>query len=317
MIQFRTKIPLKKQQYNQLDFNANLLLLGSCFVENIGTKLNYYKFLNAINPFGILFHTKAIENLLLNAINKKVFTEKDIFFHNEHWHSFEAHSKLSNPSKEVLLNHLNDAIKLTNQQINKSTHIIITLGTAWCYRYIETDTIVANCHKIPQKKFLKELLTIEEITESLEASISLLRSVNKNVTILFTVSPVRHLKDGFIENQQSKAHLISAIHNVIDNQKQTYYFPAYEIMMDELRDYRFYKEDMLHPNQTAINYIWERFTDVWISESAQKTMLEVENIQKGLAHKPFNKNTDAHKAFLKQLKEKQEKLSLRFPTITF
>jgi len=316
----QTKISLKPQQHNQIDYNSNILLIGSCFVENIGEKLNYFKFQNTINPFGILFHPKAIEKLVSNAINKKEYTEEDIFFQNEQWHCFESHSKLSSISKEDLLFNLNKQITSTNQQINVSTHIIITIGTAWVYRHIESDDIVANCHKVPQKKFLKELLPIDEITESLKAIIALIKSVNKDVSIIFTVSPVRHLKDGFIENTQSKAHLISAIHTVLSPREQSrglYYFPSYELMMDELRDYRFYAEDMIHPNQLAVRYIWEKFKEVWISKDAFKTMEEVDSVQKGMQHKPFNPNSEAHQKFLKNLEDQKTTLHKKHPHMFF
>ena len=316
----QTKIPLQPQPHNQIDYNSNLLLLGSCFVENIGKKLDYFKFQNFQNPLGILFQPLAIEKLITNAVNKREYTEDDIFFHNEQWHCFDAHSKVSSNSKNELLNLLNSQIDLTAQQLHKSTHIIITLGTAWVYRHIETDSIVANCHKVPQKKFLKELLLVDEIAESLESIIALIRSVNKEASILFTVSPVRHLKDGFIENTQSKAHLISAIHSILSPRTQSrglYYFPSYEIMMDELRDYRFYAEDMIHPNQTAVKYIWEKFKNAWISDDALNTMKDVDEIQKGLQHKPFNASSIAHKKFLKNLEAKQEMLQEKYPFIVF
>ena len=311
-MQLQTNIQLQPQQHNQIAYTSKLLLLGSCFTENIGDKLCYFKFRNNINPFGILFHPKAIESLVTNAINKKEYKENDLFFLNEQWHCFEAHSKLSTSNKGQLLDNLNAAIRATSQQINESTHIIITLGTAWAYRHIESDTLVANCHKVPQKKFLKELLSVDQITESIEAIISLIKSVNTKATVLFTVSPVRHLKDGFIENNQSKAHLLAAIHQIVEPRKNTYYFPSYEIMMDELRDYRFYAEDMIHPNKTAINYIWEKFQQVWISEQAQDTMQKVDSIQKGLAHKSFNKNSVQHKQFLSSLLQKMETLQKHF-----
>jgi len=316
-MEFRTQIPWNKQTHNQIDYNADILMFGSCFSENIGNKLSYFKFPVIVNPFGILFHPKAIENLILNAINKKVYTENDIFFHNERWHCFDTHSKLSNPSKGNLIASLNSNIKLTNDQIGKSTHIIITLGTAWMYRFIETNTIVANCHKVSQKKFLKEILSADEISESLASIITLIKSINKNASIILTVSPVRHLKDGFIENQLSKSRLITAIHNVIDKRHNVSYFPSYEIMMDELRDYRFYAEDMLHPNQMAINYIWERFSKTWISDTAKETMIEVENIRKGLAHKPFNEHSEQHQQFLKNLEKKIISLQKYIPSLTF
>ncbi|MCF7560600.1 GSCFA domain-containing protein [Sabulilitoribacter multivorans] len=316
-MKLQTKIPLQPQQHNQIDYNSSVLLLGSCFVENIGSKLNYFKFQNLQNPFGILFQTFAIEKLITNALNEKEFTKDSIFFLNEQWHCYDAHSKLSNASENELLHVLKEQISLTAKQLHNSSHIIITLGTAWVYKHLETNTIVANCHKVPQKQFLKELMSVDEVVESLQSIITLVRSVNKKASILFTVSPVRHLKDGFIENTQSKAHLITAVHQVVNTNKSIYYFPSYEIMMDELRDYRFYKEDMIHPNETAIQYIWEKFKDVWISKSVNKIMDEVDCIQKGLQHKPFNPNSDAQREFLQKLQVKVKTLQTQFPHIVF
>lgn len=316
-MKFQTEIPLAKQTHNLIDYNSNLLLLGSCFSENIGNKLNYFKFKTVQNPFGILFQPKAIEKLITNAINEETYTEKDIFFHNERWHCFDAHSSLSSLTKEELLNTLNLAIKQTNDTLKNSSHVIITLGTAWIYREIASDTIVANCHKIPQKKFLKEILSVQQITESLEAINTLLKSINPKLTITYTVSPVRHIKDGFIENKRSKSHLLSAIHSVIEPRKKVHYFPSYEIMMDELRDYRFYAEDMIHPNKTAINYIWKKFSETWFSEENFQTMKEVDVIQKGINHRPFNPNSEAHQKFLKNLDKKKETLTKAFPLMKF
>ena len=312
----QTIVPLKKEVKNSIDYNSKILLLGSCFSENIGDKLNYFKFQTNQNPFGILFHPKAIENLVTNAINKKKYLPEDLIFQNERWHCFDAHSSLSSADKNELLANLNSAITTTNKKLKEATHVIITLGTSWVYRFIETDAIVANCHKIPQKKFLKKLLSVDEITKSLKTTIALLKSVNKNIHILFTISPVRHLKDGFTENMQSKSHLITAIHSVI-NANNCSYFPSYEIMMDELRDYRFYAQDMIHPNKTAINYIWERFMETQISDSSKLTMQEIETIQKGISHRPFNKNSEQHQRFLKNLEVKKEKINSLFSFIKF
>jgi len=258
-VEFQTKIILDKQVNDQIDYSSNILLLGSCFAENIGEKLEYFKFQNTVNPFGILFHPKAIENCLANAINAKVYSEEDLFMHNERWHCFEAHSKLSNSNKESLVSDLNKEVRQSHHLISTASHIIITLGTSWVYRFIETDTIVANCHKVPQKEFLKELLSVDEVVQSLEAIIALIKLENPRVSIIFTVSPIRHAKDGFVENNLSKSHLISGIHHIINKREKVFYFPSYEIMMDELRDYRFYKDDMLHPSSMAISHIWEGF----------------------------------------------------------
>jgi lysophospholipase L1-like esterase len=310
-VNFRTNIQLQKER-NQIDYNSKLLLIGSCFSENIHKKFDYFKFQTFSNPFGILFNPKAIEKLITNAINSITYIEKDIFLLNERWHCFDAHSDLSAANKNELLQNLNDEIKSTNKQLNESTHIVITLGTAWVYRFIETDKFVGNCHKVPQKKFLKELLSVEEIIASLENICTLTKEINPSSTIIFTVSPVRHLKDGFIENSQSKAHLLSAIHQIVDKREQTYYFPSYEIMMDDLRDYRFYSNDMLHPNETAVNYIWENFKEVWVSEKSVLIMKEIDTIQKGLLHKPFNSKSEQYQKFLANLQEKIAALKKRY-----
>ncbi|SFD13347.1 GSCFA domain-containing protein [Algibacter pectinivorans] len=314
-MKFQTNIPLESQSENQIDYHSNVLLFGSCFSENIGEKLSYFKFKNTQNPLGILFHPKAIETLISKAVNGYVYTQDDVFYHNEQWHCFDAHSKLSHPSKAHLLNQLNVQINVTALNLKKASHIVITLGTAWVYTNIETKQIVANCHKIPQKQFKKELLSVAKIEASLKNTLSLIKSVNPSVSVLFTVSPIRHIKDGFVENTQSKAHLIAAIHQVLKG--QSYYFPSFEIMMDELRDYRFYKADMIHPSPLAVTYIWEKFKTVWISEASFKTMEAVNVIQKGREHKPFNEASEAHQKFLKNLQQKTKALQILHKHIQF
>ncbi|WP_397361935.1 GSCFA domain-containing protein [Olleya sp. R77988] len=311
----QTKIPLKKQEHNLIDYNSKVLLFGSCFAENIGDKFNYYKFQNYINPFGVLFHPIAIQRLVSNAINGKKFTDEDVFLNNEQFHCFDAHSKVSQQTKSLLLHQLNASLQKTSHYLKQASHVVITLGTAWVYRLIKTNQIVANCHKLPQQNFQKQILSVQNIETALQSIIDQIKQVNPKVNFIFTVSPVRHIKDGFIENTQSKSHLITAIHQVLDS--QSFYFPSYEIMMDELRDYRFYKPDMLHPNETAVQYIWERFNDVWMSDLAKSTMDDVAFIQKGLLHKPFNPNSDAHLNFLKKLKARQQMLIDKFSFIKF
>lgn len=318
-MQFRTQIPIAKTE-TPLDYNSKIVSLGSCFAVNMAEKLDYFKFQNKCNPFGILFHPLAIEKLIDFAVSGKQFTEKDVFFHNELWHCFDVHSDLSNSDKDELLASLNAQLKATEQHLQESSHVIITYGTSWVYRSIESDTIVANCHKVPQKQFTKELLSTEQNKESIASTLNLIHSVNPNCNVIFTISPVRHSKDGFVENQWSKANLISAIHSILSTEYyklDTTYFPSYEIMMDELRDYRFYAEDMLHPNQVAIDYIWKRFKEVAISEKAFSTMEEVENIQKGLSHRPFNPDSESHLKFETKLREKITKLATQYPFIKF
>lgn len=317
-MKLQTQIPLQKQHSdNLISYESDVLLLGSCFAEHIGEKLQYYKLKSLSNPFGILFHPLAIKKLVFNAVEKREFTEVDIFFHNEQWHSFEAHSRLDSVSKEELIETLNQQRKLVFNQLEKSTHIIITLGTAWVYRFLKTDELVANCHKVPQKEFSKELLSVIEIVEILKEISRVVKEINPKCNILFTVSPVRHLKDGFIENTRSKAHLIAAIHQVLEKEENAFYFPSYEIMMDELREYRFYNEDMLHPNPIAVNYIWEKFQEVWFTDEAVTFSKRIEAVQKSSEHKPFNPQSQAHKTFLEKLEQEKKLINSLFPHISF
>lgn len=318
-MQFRTPIPIPRSNH-LIDYNSKIVSLGSCFAGNMAEKLDYFKFQNISNPFGIIFNPVSIEKIIHKAINAVLFTEEDIFFYNERWHCFDVHSDLSNSNKEELLESLNAILKSAKQQLQEATHIIITYGTSWVYRNIESNDIVANCHKVPQKQFKKELLSVDVNKESIANTIKLIHSVNRDCKIIFTVSPVRHIKDGFVENQWSKAHLISALHTVLQVPPlgaEGAYFPSYEIMMDELRDYRFYAQDMLHPNQVAIDYIWKRFKETTISETAFSTMDEVENIQKSLSHRPFNPDSESHLKFEIKVREKIAKLRSQYSFMKF
>ena len=265
--------------------------------------------------YSIPFHWKKS---FKEGFKKTILQKKIFFFHNDLWHCFEVHSELSNPNKEHFLQRLNQLVDATQQHICTATHCIITYGTSWVYRNIESNTIVANCHKVPQKQFTKELLSVETLEKSIQNTIALIQKVNPKAHFIFTVSPVRHIKDGFVENQISKAHLITAIHSIDKAQLLTpNYFPSYEIMMDELRDYRFYAEDMLHPNSTAIAYIWQRFKETTINETAIATMDKVDSIQKSLAHKPFNPHSDSHQKFEANRSKKIADLISEYPFMRF
>jgi hypothetical protein len=314
---FTTTIPISKSS-NPIDYDSRIISFGSCFAQNIGEKFSYFKFQNTVNPFGIIFNPISIENLVSRAVNNQLFTENDIFFHNDLWHCYLVHSELSHSEKTIFLDRLNQILSDFHLQIFKSTHFQITYGTSWVYRNKSSNCIVANCHKVPQSQFDKEILSVATIEKSIQNTIDLIQKVNPNCHFIFTVSPVRHIKDGFVENQRSKSHLITAIQKIL-NPKSLFlnYFPSYEIMMDELRDYRFYAEDMLHPSQTAIDYIWKRFSENYISEENFATMEEVCSIQKGLAHRPFNPNTASHQKFQNVLNDKIIILQKKFPHFKF
>jgi hypothetical protein len=318
-MQFTTQIPVPVNR-QQIDYRSSIVSLGSCFAVNIGHRLDYFKFRNTTNPFGILFHPLALQKAIGFALNNKTFSEADIFFHNERWQCYDAHSDLSHNDPAILTQRLNKANALLRDNLLKASHIIITLGTAWVYQLNATGQTVANCHKVPQQQFTKHLLSVNDIKQGLITIIDVIKQANPTAQILFTISPVRHIKDGFTENQHSKSNLFSALQDVLQSgnySSETFYFPSYEIMMDELRDYRFYAADMIHPNETAIAYIWERFTESCINPDAVTVMKEADAIQKGLMHRPFNPESAQHKDFLRKLRQRAEKLNQQYPHITF
>ena len=310
--------PIKLSRQNPpINYSSKVLLLGSCFAQNMGEKLEYYKFQQCTNPFGILFHPVAIEKLIARAVNQNWFTSKDVFLQNEQWHCFLAHSNLSNTSKEDLISALNSALEKLRTSLLEASHVVFTFGTAWVYKHLEKDTIVANCHKVPQKKFVKQLLSPDDVSDVLLGIETKLRTINPTCSIINTVSPVRHIKDGLIANSRSKAHLIAGVQEIVSPDKLNYYFTSYEIMMDELRDYRYYKEDLIHPNQTAIAIIWNAFTGSWICPETAALQKKIATIQSGILHTPFNENSKAHIHFKKDLEVQISQVQKALPWATF
>jgi hypothetical protein len=223
----------------------------------------------------------------------------------------EAHSKFNDVEEDVVLLELNRALTDTNKALEEASHVFLTLGTAWVYRHISTDRIVANCHKIPQKEFIKELLSVEVVRNALEAIVSLVSQINPEAIFIMTVSPVRHLKDGFAENNRSKAHLIAATHELVQEQKNCYYFPAYELVMDDLRDYRFFKEDMIHPSDQAVDYIWDHLLATWVDSDSQDIYRQLMALRKGEAHIPLNTTSEEYQQFKTKLERTRNDLRSR------
>jgi lysophospholipase L1-like esterase len=311
-MKFSTAIPLSPV-LSPISYDSEVFSLGSCFAQHMADKLEYFGFKSICNPLGILFQPTALETFLSHVVNKKVFAAVDVFDHQELWHNFDAHSDLSRVSIEETVSGLNRAVELSSHHLATATHIIITLGTAWVYRHKTSGKRVANCHKVPQVEFDKELLSVEEVRESVFRMIGLIRQINPNALMIFTISPVRHIKDGFVGNQRSKAHLIAGLHDVLEHEQGSSYFPSYEIVMDELRDYRFYDSDMLHPSAIAIDYIWEKFTESHLSEQAISLMGEVDAVRKAMAHRPFNVQALSHQNFQLQLQLKKSALLEKIP----
>ena len=315
-MKLQTKIPIESET-PKIDYDSKIVLVGSCFVESIGDKLDYLKFQTLQNPFGILFHPIAIERIIERALESDFFTESDIFFKNERWHCFELHSSVCATTKIDFLSLINNKLKELREYLITASHIVLTFGTSWVYRFLKTKKIVANCFKIPQKEFQKELLSIEEIKTSYNNIVTQILSRNPDTQIITTISPVRHVKEGIIENNRSKAHLITALQQLVFEEKKVCYFPSYELMIDQLRDYRFYKEDMIHPNGTAIKIIWEFFKKTWISKETESIQKSIRTIRSGLDHQPFDPTSKQHQLFLQDLKTKMNQVEKEFSHIKF
>ena len=305
----------------KISHHQKLLLIGSCFTENIGTKLKHHKFDVLENPNGILFNPISITKSIITYIDNKEYKEADLFYHNECWNSWDHHSRFSHPDKEQCLQGINQSQQQANEFLKNTDWVLITLGSAFAYALnfsdrISGDTrvgvegdVVANCHKVPTDKFNKKLLSFDEIVIVLKQMFERLIVFNPTIKIILTISPVRHLRDGFIENNRSKATLIQAVHLLVDNAENLFYFPAYELVIDDLRDYRFYAEDMVHPNYAATNYVWDKFIAACVDEASLKLMKEINTINAAKSHKPFNPASQQHKKFLQLNLERVNELS--------
>lgn len=313
---FRTKVPVQEGS-PRIEHHKGIFLIGSCFVENIGAKLEWFKFRNLQNPTGIIFHPSPIRRFFQRLSNNENYRDEDIIEFNGGWQSLEAHSDMRRETSGECLEALNESLDRSREFLSGSSHVIISLGTAWGYIYQDSPNIVANCHKIPQKRFRKELSSVDEIINDLEVISHSISQINGNARLIFTISPVRHLRDGVVENQRSKAHLITALHEFLKDNDSIAYFPSYEILMDELRDYRFYSEDMLHPSKVAVDYIWKLFSYNWISEKSLELSAEIDKIQKALSHRSRAENSLEHKKFLTKIQTKIEEIQKKYPEITF
>ena len=315
MSNFRTVFSIPPD--NAITYADSLMLCGSCFVENIGKKLENGCFNVLINPFGILFNPHSLAQSIENIIDNKPITEDELVFHHGVYHSFSHHSCFSHPQKSECVEQINRATAHAHQFLKNANFLIITLGTSWIYRYQSTGKIVSSCHKIPQKEFDKELLTVEQITETLSATFLRLSKFNPNLRIILTISPVRHIKDGFTENQQSKASLILSVKQLIEQFDNCSYFPVYELFMDDLRDYRFYASDMLHPSETAIQYVWERFCETFFTSETLRTLADAEKLHAAAQHRPFHAESPEYQDFLRLHREKAQQLARQFPKAGF
>lgn len=302
-MKFRTEIIIKKSGFHLLH-SDKVFTVGSCFAENIAKYFSYYKMRVLSNPFGVLYNPVSIMNSLDIISEKRELSKKDLILNQTEWHSFYHHSDFSHHEADVSLENINKATLEGHDFLTSTDLVIITLGTSFVFRHKERGHIVSNCHKIPASEFENYLLTSNEIESSLNSTIEIIKRINPKTRILFTVSPVRHWKNGAIDNQLSKAKLIVGLHEVISQNEKTFYFPSYELMMDDLRDYRFYAEDLLHPNNIATDYIWDKFSDLFFNSNTKKLLSEIDSLVKSCNHRVRNKNSEKHLSFVKATLEK-------------
>ena len=328
---FRTIVNIKPSE-RQIDHSHALVFIGSCFAENIGEKFKNALFTADINPFGVLYNPLSIASALRRLMSGKLYEEKDLFFDGEMWHSAAHHSSFSDKNNAVCLQKINDRLTESSENLRRARHLFITFGTAWVYEWKNSGQIVGNCHKLPAKSFTRRRLNVDEIVDEYDDLLRELQKFNPNLNIVFTVSPIRHRKDGAHENSLSKSALLLAIDRLtslnlpsggdLQSSKNSgagkvpfeggfrgaAYFPAYEIVNDDLRDYRFYAPDMIHLSDVAVDYIWERVGEAFFSMKTRKIVDEVNEINKAKQHRPFNPESEKYRDFLKKMTEKEYEL---------
>ena len=310
---FTTPVNIQHSRH-EISYDDRILMIGSCFTENISGKLQESYFRVATNPFGILYNPASIARCIEVILDNTPVSELPIVSHNGLWHSMLHHGDFSRADRQEAEAAFRRSIEEGREALSEASVVIVTFGTAWVY---ETEgEIAGNCHKLPQDRFVRRRLTAEEIVS--EWSGLLRHPLLKDKHFIFTVSPIRHIKDGLHENQLSKATLLLAIDQLTGSQvhKFTTYFPSYEILIDELRDYRFFAEDMVHPSSVAVDYIWERFSDTYFSAQTKQEMQPLRKLYCDLHHRPLHPDTEEYKRFREQTIEKARALSKKYPWIS-
>lgn len=315
-MQFRTVISPQKAAIT-IGYDTPVLAIGSCFAENMGERLHNMRIPVYINPFGILYNPASIAKNISILLTNQNFEYSDIFEHGGLWHSWQHHGKFSHPDKEAILRGVNESLFEARNFMKKTQRLVITFGSAYVYVLKNTGEMVANCHKVPSSFFEKKRLSIEEIVTNFSETIHHLNQQNIDLQIVMTVSPVRYIRDGIIENQKSKAILLLAVEALCEKFSNVHYFPSYELVMDDLRDYRFYEDDMVHPNKQAIDYIWAFFKETYCTQNTLNIMTEVEKINAMLQHRPLHPNTEGYQQFVNTLSNRIEAIQKKYPFLNF
>lgn len=312
-MEFRTQIDLPKH-LAPISPQDQVMFTGSCFAENIGSEMASCKFTCSVNPFGVLYNPASIR-LCFQELQDDFPVEDFLFESNGLWHSWLHDSSFNRDSRQECLAHLQRTLRETREQLRRCHTLFLTFGTSHAYQLKDSRTIVGNCHKQPSRLFEEIILDTDRCAKETETIVALCRQINPQIRIILTVSPYRYAKYGFHGNQLSKATLLLATDRVCRNHPECFYFPAYEIVLDELRDYRFYKEDMLHPSAQAVTYIWECFQQTFFTPSTLSFLKEWKEIRQGMAHKPVQPESEAYKVFLSKILLKLESIRKKYPNL--
>ena len=313
---FRTIVEVQPSE-KKITYSSALLFMGSCFSDAIGEKLESLKFQVSTNPFGVLFNPSSIADNLRILMENKPFTPDRLYRYKGQWISFNHYTGYSHPDQKICLEQINRSLASSASHLKKAAFLFLTFGTAWVYRFNETGVIAANCHKLPSASFTRFLLEPDEIIRTYNTLLQEIRNINPELTVVFTLSPVRHWKDGAVNNQKSKSILHYAIDTIADQNPGVHYFPAYEIFIDELRDYRFYGRDMLHPSESGVDYIWDRFLETYMDAETLPLMKEVQSLIKTAGHRPVNPDDPSHQIFLQTSVAAMQRLSEMHPFLDF
>jgi hypothetical protein len=308
MNSFRTDVSVSASGY-AFDIKNNVFTIGSCFADAIGSRLQKYKWGIAVNPFGAIYNPVSIHKVIEILIEQQSLPENSYVESQDVHSNFFFHSKMSSVSHEGLRQMIGSRIASGHEQIKQSDRLIITYGTAFVHSRNDTGEVVGNCHKLNSSLFTKTLLDVEDVTTSFKEMFAKVKLINPSLKIILTVSPVRHTKETLELNSVSKSVLRVACHEIVKGNNDVEYFPAYEIMMDDLRDYRFYKPDMIHPTEQAEDYIFDKFSASYINVRSQEFMKAWDEILSALAHKPFNPMTPKHQEFLKKVLKKLDEIN--------
>lgn len=298
-MEFRTLVPVKQMPFS-LSHSDKLMVLGSCFAESTGQKMQEAGFRISVNPFGVLYNPASVGMALSRLLADQPFLDEELVEYDGYFHSFSHHGSFSGTDRKQTLDRINESFNKAVIDLQDATCLMITFGTAWVYALPSTDQIVANCHKLPEDRFIRRRLDTNEIVYFYTDLLEKLFEQKPDLKVVFTVSPIRHMKDGVHENTLSKSTLHLAIEDLCECFENVTYFPAYELVMDDLRDYRFYAEDMLHPSTLAQRYVWDHFSETFFSKSTRETLRQVQQIRKAMQHKPFHPGDEAHIRFAKK-----------------